>query len=477
MKNYEEIFRGEFPKNALDQAIAAARIRTSSQLSHRLDMRGKTLLSFAEHPNSKAQTAFSLYKNGTGWQLSVHVADVCEYVCEGSPIDLEARRRYAAIDNGFIRSEMLPDLLVNELCDLTQGGDKLALSVILDIDSKGELISADVEESVIRSAGKCIYSELEEMGITRDASSVMLLRSKYAPYMRILLDMYELAAVLHSRRLGRGTPDWAYLRRVYERDNEGKIVSYRTESEPDLRAMVREIGYFISDTVGKYMAKNKLPCIFIGQEAVPDRILNYCEKLLEIEPQENSPVERTSQIIESAKGSAYYSFICDVLSVNLPCAEFSDKPIDNILCGTDSMASFFRPASNYTDLLTLRTLKNSISAAGNPNNLNLNRHRKLVRDSAAEATAAEKYVYDIQKHFSRLAAVEFMENSGEKIFNGHTLFKDESGAIIVFLDCGARGTVPAEYAAEHEFTPAKYERFKLIALGNEERPAILKPCL
>ena len=95
MNTNENIILGEFPKAVLDQATAAARIRPASFLANRLDLRGKTIFAFAETVNSPAECAYSLYRKDFGWQLGIHVADVCEYVCEGSPLDTEARKRRA----------------------------------------------------------------------------------------------------------------------------------------------------------------------------------------------------------------------------------------------------------------------------------------------------------------------------------------------------------------------------------------------
>ena len=106
-----------FPKNVIEQANAASRIRTASQLSRRLDLRSKTIFTFGEKPDSPSSCAFSVYPNGIGWQLGIHVADVSEYVPEGSPIDVEARRRLAAVSNGFVKTEMLfPSVKTDSRC-------------------------------------------------------------------------------------------------------------------------------------------------------------------------------------------------------------------------------------------------------------------------------------------------------------------------------------------------------------------------
>ncbi len=469
--------RGSFPNEVNIQAAAAARIKTSAYLSKRLDLRGKTALCFVNSPDDYAHTAFSISRNANGWTLGVHIADVDEYVCENSPIDAEAKKRCATISDGFTKSEMLPDRIVSDICDLSKSGDKLTLSFLLDINFDGKVVSIVLEESVIRTAQSCVYSELEQLVHAQDASSVMLLRAKYEHYLANILDMYELAALFANTRQGRNVPDWINSYRVYERSSEGKIVSYRTVDEPDLRAMIKEIGYFVSNVVGEYMAKNKLPVIYIGQAPGPESIISYLEGILGIEVLSDDLPTRAVAVTEQAKGSPYYRLICRLLGGGLPAAEFSDKPIYNILCGTDTVISFFRPATHYTDLLTLRALKEIILANGDIKNFNLNRHKKVIREAAEAANNAELYLFSANRAFMRQSALEYLEFSGKCCINGNPLKIDESGSIPVLLDCGTYAIITAEDAKGFDFTAGEEYSFEIIALGTEEEPTIVRPCI
>lgn len=474
MTGIETIARGEFPKSVLDQASIASRIRTSSYLARRLDLRGKTVFAFASSENSPSECAFSLYRNGSGWQLTVHVADVCEYVCEGSPLDSEAKARCARLSNGFEHSEMLPDIIVSDLCDLTKSGDKLAVSVIMDISADGKLADIQVEESVIRIAGKCVYGEIDQLGLTSDASSVMQLRKKYAAFGDMIIDMYELAALFCIERRKRGGLDCTNFLRVYERDESGKITVFRRESEPDSRAMVREIGYFAAEAVGKFMVDRNLPCIFNGREGVNEKTLDYLSDFLGASSKANNPAKRAAEIADLAKGSPYYGFVCDMLAASVPRAVFSTAPMNNAFCGCDHIVSFFNPATHYTDLLIQRVLRSNI-AAGNPKNLNLNRHKKTVEEAAAQANIAESYVFDTQRRFSKLSALEFVENNINGTFDGFPIYIYENGSVLVMMECGLLAMVPSEYAKDTEFKVPQPKQFKILALGTEDEHTVITP--
>ncbi len=463
-----------FPKNVLDQAVAAARMKPSVYQSHRLDLRGKTVLSFGETADSVSECALSLSRDGKNWRLGVHMADVAEYVCESSPLDSEARLRRASLHNDLISSDMLPDLLTRDICNLSTGSDKLAVSVFMDIGSDGRLINVEFEESIIRVAAKCVYNELENIGNAREVSSIHTLREKYSDNLVILLDMYELAAVLSSRRIERNALDCTVFRMNYERNDEGRIIGFSYSPEADPRAMVREIGYFAAQVIGEYMHKNKLPCIYVGQSHIDKTSIDYLSQLVGADCSDKDDGACTAHIADTAKGSEYYDFVCYALRRALPCVSFSDEPIQNIHCGSDKVVSFVRPASRYADLLTQRAIKLCIAAKSNPRNLNINKYRAIMKAACEEANNAERYVYDAVNDYLNRAANEYLEYSNERIFRGFPLIKDESGAYSVLLTCGAYATVPSEYASPviKIGTP---QSFEIIALGTEEQPAIIKP--
>lgn len=91
------------------------------------------------------------------WELGVHIADVSRYVREGTPLDHEALSRGTSnylVDRVI---PMLPHELSNGICSLNPGEDRFALSCIMEIDSKGNIVNSRVVETVIRSRAKLTY--------------------------------------------------------------------------------------------------------------------------------------------------------------------------------------------------------------------------------------------------------------------------------------------------------------------------------
>ena len=120
--------------------------------------------------------ALSLRRLESGlWQIGVHIADVSAFVPQDSVIDIEAQRRATSVYLADRVVTMLPENLTNELCSLRPDQDRLAHSVLIEVDDEGELRSYDTCKSVIHSRARLHYGQaqafLDEQktdGIPRD---------------------------------------------------------------------------------------------------------------------------------------------------------------------------------------------------------------------------------------------------------------------------------------------------------------------
>lgn len=102
----------------------------------RLDLRHWSTMTIDGADAKDLDDAISIarYENGD-YLLGIHIADVAEYVEEGSDLDHEAYLRGTSIYTPGRVIPMLPEILSNDLCSLHPGSPKLTLSILLHIDS------------------------------------------------------------------------------------------------------------------------------------------------------------------------------------------------------------------------------------------------------------------------------------------------------------------------------------------------------
>ena len=139
--------------------------------------------------------------------LGVHIADVSNYVKEDSFLDREAIIRGTSVYMLDRVIPMLPVELSNGICSLNEGEDRLALSVIMEIDKNGQVISSDIKKSVIRVTKRMSYKAVQtvldnfdkdEKDIVDDEMAETL--RKYKEYQEHFKMMEELAHILKARR-------------------------------------------------------------------------------------------------------------------------------------------------------------------------------------------------------------------------------------------------------------------------------------
>ena len=137
------------------------------------------------------------------YALQVHIADVSHYVTPGSPIDEEAALRGTSVYFPDRAVPMLPLELSTEICSLKPGVDRLVLSVLLEIDHRGDVVSQEFARGVIRSVERMTYTNVHAL-LEGDAA----LRERYARLVPRFELMQELALILNSKRVQRGAIDF-----------------------------------------------------------------------------------------------------------------------------------------------------------------------------------------------------------------------------------------------------------------------------
>ena len=102
------------------------------------------------------------------WEVGVHIADVTYYVTEGSIIDKEAEKRATSVYLVDRTIPMLPERLCNFICSLRPDEEKLAYSVIFNINEKGDVKDSRVVHTVIKSDRRFTYEEAQQIIETKE---------------------------------------------------------------------------------------------------------------------------------------------------------------------------------------------------------------------------------------------------------------------------------------------------------------------
>lgn len=148
------------------------------------------------------------------FEVGVHIADVTHFVRAGSEIDREASRRCTTVYMVDRRTDMLPGLLTETLCSLVSDVDRMAFSVIWEIDSQTmKAVSTRFAKSCIRSRASLNYYKAQEMIDDKKNRTALALS---------LRGLLKIARVLRERRMKSGALTLASPELKFKLDNDSQ---------------------------------------------------------------------------------------------------------------------------------------------------------------------------------------------------------------------------------------------------------------
>lgn len=145
------------------------------------------------------------------FEVGVHIADVTNFVDLGTPLDDEATQRGTSVYLVERRIDMLPKPLTEDICSLRSDVERLAFSVIWEMNSEAEIISTRYTKSVIKSCAALSYIEAQAR---MDDSRLM------DPLTTDLRNMNCLAKKMRLRRIERGALTLASAEVKFQIDTE-----------------------------------------------------------------------------------------------------------------------------------------------------------------------------------------------------------------------------------------------------------------
>ena len=138
-----------------------------ADLEKRVDLRNMKIFTIDPPGSEDLDDAVSMEPiDGDRFRVGIHIADVSYFVPKGSDLDEEARIRSTSFYPSFHDkpTHMLPRKLSTDLCSLLPNQDKLAMSLLVVLNSNGILAEApNMHRTIIRSCHKLSYHQAEEI--------------------------------------------------------------------------------------------------------------------------------------------------------------------------------------------------------------------------------------------------------------------------------------------------------------------------
>jgi ribonuclease R len=386
---------------------------TPEDYAEREDFREVTTFTIDPKDAKDFDDALSIRQLKPGlWEVGVHIADVSHYVKEGSIIDKEAVKRATSVYLVDRTIPMLPERLCNFICSLRPNEEKLAYSVIFEMNEKAEVKDYRIRHTVIKSDRRFTYEEAQQIIETGEGD-----------YKEEILQLNKLAQILREKRLSAGAINFDRCEVKFEIDETGKPLSVYFKVSKEANKLIEEFMLLANRTVAEHIGKvpkNKKAKVFpyrIHDLPDPDKLDNLSQFIARFGYKirtGGSKVEVSKSInrlLSDIDGKKEQNLIETVSLRAMQKARYSIYNIGHYGLAFDYYTHFTSPIRRYPDLMVHRLLTRYLAGG---RTAQADKYENLCEHSSAmEQTAASA-----ERASIKYKQVEFMSERIGNVYDG-----------------------------------------------------------
>jgi ribonuclease R len=411
-----------FPAEVLQEAESFTPILQRSEVARRHDYRGLSIVTIDGETARDFDDAVLVrnLENGN-YELQVHIADVANYVTDGSAIDAEARWRGTSVYFPDRAVPMLPLELSTDLCSLRPQVDRLVLSCIMELDHAGEIVSYEIHESVIRSAARMTYNEVQAI-LDGDQS----MRRQYASLVKEFERMEVLAKILNRKRVKRGSIDFDMPEPVIEFDESGLMQGVTRSERKFSHRIIEEFMLAANECVAAHLESRDIASIYRIHEK-PDAKKVYDFELLaaafgyslgvdlpvrrfqtrgdrrerhgsgrnprqhEVPADVHITPRMYQKLTQKIAGKPEERILSYLMLRSLKQARYSEVNEGHFALAAPTYTHFTSPIRRYPDLIVHRILKDALSRGEARHSQSSDRHKKARPKAGATTSGNEDH--------------------------------------------------------------------------------------
>ncbi len=422
-----------FSKKAMKQARYTHEPRKNCDALERVDLRREQIFTIDGIYSKDFDDAVSLKMDGSDYILGVHIADVGYYIKEGSPLDLEARKRGMT---AYLLSSvfpMFPKIISNGVCSLNENVDRYTLSVEMRISKMGIVKEITCFPAVIYSKKRMTY---EDVNLLLDGNELF----GYENFKETLYSMETLAEILYNFRVQNGAIDFDSNEPNVRLDSYGHVVDIKARSRGKAELLIQEFMLAANRSIAELLFEAGMifPHRIHGQpdmvklQAMKGKLKTigvYIDPLFSVSESERSFV--FNKILEQYRSHPNYHIVSNMLISCMRRAKYSLEDTGHFGLGLQRNVHFTSPIRRYPDLMIHRILrKNYLSDI--PQTEAEIADMKLVTESC---TSAEGRINKCEERVIRLKCREYLlDHIGETM---EAVIKDctDKGILIELKDC------------------------------------------
>ncbi len=384
----------------------------------RKDLRSEVIFTIDGDDTKDIDDAISIkhLKNGH-YELGVHIADVSYYVKEGTALYDEAYNRGTSSYLADKVIPMLPHQLSNGICSLNPNVDRLAISCVMEIDQKGNIIDSNIFESIIKSRKQMTYKNVNKI------IEENIIPEGYEEYAGILKQMHDLAKILRKAKIAKGYIDFGTEEPKIIVDDNGKAIDIQKRVRGEGEKLIEDFMIAANEAVATTIFYMDLPFIYrVHGNPDEEKIHNFLKFTGILGYKVNANLKNITsktvqEILEQLKDKEEYPILSSMLLRSMQKAIYDVTNIGHFGLASKCYTHFTSPIRRFPDLNVHRLLRTYLFNHS-INNDTINYFNNTLSQIAKQSSERERAAIDCERDVTDMKMAEYMQDHIGEVYTG-----------------------------------------------------------
>ena len=384
-------------------------------------------------------------RNGN-FKLYVHIADVSNYVREGTMLDAEAFSRATSVYLVDRVIPMLPPKLSNGLCSLNPNVDRLAMTAEMLVDREGGIYGGEVYESVIKSDRRMSYKECFRILTDPQPED----EKEYGEIVPMLIKMKELAEILKSMRERRGAIGFEMPETKVILNDDGTVKDIMAYPINFTNGIIESFMICANEFIAKKFFDLKYPFVYrVHEDPDPIKIARFSNIARYFGASGRlfgriKPLD-VQRFMDTIGDKTALPALNELLLRSMAKARYCSDNLGHFGLASKYYCHFTSPIRRYPDLYIHRIIKSYLHGENSRSHF-----AGLVDNAAEHSSDMERNAVDAERASDDIKICEYMADKIGEHYDGVISSIIDAG-VFVRLENTVEGFVPFRTLRDHYF--------------------------
>ena len=435
-------FNLKFSDDVMKEVASIPQEVNEKDLKGRRDFRSLDIITIDGDDSKDFDDAIYLEELPNGnYSLGVYIADVSEYVKEGSKLDIEALKRGTSLYLADRVIPMLPHELSNGICSLNPESDRLVLACIMEYSKQGKLINYEICEGVINSHHRMTYNNVNKL-LNDDEELI----NEYPDIYPMLKKMESFSKVLRELRHKKGGIEFDTVEYSFRLNEDGSPKEIIKRERDNAEKLIEDFMLAANETIAYSMNIMNLPIVYrIHEKPDQDKLRKTISEVksmgIDVKLTQNDiHPKQVQEIIEKASDNENKYIINNMMLRSMMKAKYSSQNLGHYGLAMNYYCHFTSPIRRYPDLMTHRMIKKLFLHPSNSFERDLGYYSSIIPEIALKNSSSERRSVDCERATDDMLYAWYMESRIGDIYLG-TIVSITPFGMFVEIENGIEGLI------------------------------------